>query len=192
MLTPPFFAAAALVVVSGWAKLRNPESAIRALRALRLPSGPSIARAIGAVELLVGLTCLLAPGRPSAVALAVLYTSFAGFLVLVIRAKLPGVTCGCLGDHEAPPSYLHVLLNFAAVATAAIVAVSPPQGLVGFSARQPLLGLPFLLGTALIAYLAYLAAAYLPEHFAAYAGRTSGSPRSSQPPGFALMRRARP
>jgi hypothetical protein len=124
------------------------------------------------------------------VALAVLYASFAGFLVLVIGAGVPGASCGCLGDKEAPPTFPHVLLDVVAAAIAALTAVAPPQGIVAFSARQPLLGLPFLLGTALIAYLAYLAAAYLPELVTSYAGRTSGSTRSSQPRRFGLRARA--
>lgn len=192
MLTPPFFAAAALVVVSGWVKLRHPAPAIRALRATRLPSGAWTVRAIGAVELLVGLTCLIAPGRPSAAALAVLYTSFAVFLVLLIRGGLPGASCGCLGDQEAPPSLLHVLLDVAAAATAALVAVAPPPGIVAFSAEQPLVGLPFLLGTALIAYLAYLAAAHLPQAFSAYAGRDAGSTGPSRPRTFTIRTQAGP
>jgi hypothetical protein len=190
LLAPPFFAAAILVVLSGLAKLRRPGPAIRALRSLRLPFGPWTVRAIGGAELLIGLMCLVAPSRPSAVALAVLYAAFAGFLVLVIGARVPGASCGCLGDHEAPPTFPHVLLNVVAVATAALVAVAPPQGIIAFSAGQPMLGLPFLLGTALIAYLAYLAAAFLPELFTSYAGRTSGSAPSSQPRPFRLGARA--
>jgi hypothetical protein len=77
-----------------------------------------------------------------------------------------------------------------AAATAALVALAPPPGIVPFSAQQPLLGLPFLAGTILIAYLAYLAVAYLPQLLTAYAGRESGAPGSPRPPAFTIGTRA--
>jgi methylamine utilization protein MauE len=186
LLTPPFFAAAALVVASGGAKLRHPGPAVRALQAARLPSSPPAVRAIGAVEIVVGLSCLIAPGRLSAAALAALYAGFAAFLARLIRAGVPGASCGCLGRQDAAPSLLHLALDVAAGTTAALVAMSPPSGIVAFSARLPLLGLPFLLGTALIAFLAYLAAAYLPEAFSAYAGRGRGPSRGPRPQAFSV------
>jgi hypothetical protein len=178
LLAPLFFAAAGLVIASGIEKLRRPGPAARALQAVRLPSGVWTARAIGIVEALVGLLSMFAPSRWSAGALAILYAAFAAFLLLLIRAKAPGATCGCLGSQETPPSLLHLGLDVAAATTAGVVALAPPAGIVSFSTRLPLFGFSFLLGTALIAYLAYLVAAYLPQMFSSYAGRRSESDRS--------------
>jgi hypothetical protein len=71
-------------------------------------------------------------------------------------------------------------MNVAAAVTAAIVAAAPPRGIFPYSARLPMLGLPFLVGTSLMAYLGYLVVAYLPAAFRAYdqpSGRSVGGGR---------------
>jgi hypothetical protein len=71
-------------------------------------------------------------------------------------------------------------MNVAAAVTAAIVAAAPPRGIFPHSARLPMLGLPFLVGTSLMAYLGYLVVAYLPAAFRAYdqpSGRSVGGGR---------------
>jgi hypothetical protein len=185
LLTPPFFAAAGLVVASGAAKLSHPEPAVRAMGSLRLPSGPGAVRAIGFVEILVGMWCLFAPGRAAAVSMAFLYVAFATFLAFLTRARAP-TSCGCLGKQDAPPSLLHIAMNVAAAATAALAAAGPPRGVFAFSARLPLRGLPFLLGTALIGYLAYLVVAYLPTAFWAYDRPGERRVSAGRPRRFAL------
>jgi hypothetical protein len=184
-LVPPFFAAAGLVAVSGMAKLRHPGSATRALASLRLPSGPWTARVIGLVELAIGAWCLFAPGRAATVSLGLLYGAFAVFLAVLMRAG--GASCGCLGRKEAPPSLAHIVLNVAAASVAAIVAFAPPSGVIAFGTRLPLGGVSFLAGTFLIAYLAYLSAAYLPGIFWSY-GRREGSLRAGAAQPFAMGR----
>lgn len=185
LLTPPFFAAAGLLVASGAVKLRHPEPAVRALGALGLPSGPRTVRGIGVVEMLVGTSCLFAPGPASAVSLAVLYAAFATFLGFLMRADAP-TSCGCLGRQDAPPSLLHIAMNVAAAAAAALTASAPPRGVFAFSARLPMRGVPFLLGTALIGYLAYLIVAYLPAAFWAYERAAEGPVSALRARRFAL------
>jgi hypothetical protein len=189
LLAPPFFAAAGLLVVSGTAKLRFPMPARRALGALHLPSGPSIVRAIGLVEMGIGMWCLFAPSGTSAVSLSLLYTSFAGFLVFLMRAGARVSSCGCLGKEDSRPSLAHIVLDIAAAATAALVASAPPPGVIASAARLPLGGVPFLLGTGLIVYLAYLAVAYLPGMFWSYDRSGAGSLPDAVPQPFALTQR---
>jgi len=188
-LIPAFFAAAGLVVFSGAMKLRHHGPAGRALGVLRLPSGPWTVRAIGLVEMGIGMWCLAAPGRASAVFLALLYAAFGAFVALLMRVRAPLTSCGCLGNEESPPSLAHVVLDLAAAATAALVASSPPSGVIPFAARLPLGGVPFVTGTVLIAYLAYLAVAHLPLVFWSYGRSAAGS--QDDPPGrpFALRPR---
>jgi hypothetical protein len=189
LLAPPFFATAGLLVVSGMTKLRFPLPTQRALEAVHLPSRTSVARAIGLIEVGIGIWCLFDPSRTSALSLAFLYTSFAGFLVLLMRAGAPVSSCGCLGREDSRPSLAHLVLDVAAAATAVLVASIPPPGIIASAARLPLGGVPFLLGTGLIAYLAYLVVAYLPGMFWSYGGTGSGSlPDASAQP-FALTGR---
>lgn len=179
LLMPLFFAAAGLLLASGTAKLRHPGPAGRALAALRLPSGRWTVGGIGLAEILVGVWCLVAPGRASAVSLGLLYSAFAAFLAVLMRAD-GATSCGCLGKQDGSPSLLHIVMNAAAAAAAVLVATASPRGVFAYSAGLPLVGLPFLLGTTLIAYLAYLAVAYLPAAFWAY-DRAAGGLTGADP-----------
>jgi hypothetical protein len=184
-LIAPFFAAAGLAAVSGLGKLRHPGSASRALSALRLPSAPWNVRVVGLVELAIGTWCLFAPGRAAAVSLGLLYGGFAVFLAALMRAG--GASCGCLGTKEASPSVAHIVLNVVAASVAAIVAFAPPPGFIVFGTRTPLGGVSFFVGTFLIAYLAYLSAAYLPAVFWSY-GRSGASIQVGAPHRFDIGR----
>jgi methylamine utilization protein MauE len=188
LLASPFFAAAGLLVVSGVAKLRHPEPAGRALAMLNLPSGRRTVGAIAVAELVVGAWCLFAPNTAAAASLGLLYAAFAAFLVLQLRAKTPGTSCGCLGSHDASPSLVHVTLDLAAAMTAAVVATAPQRGVVAFSATLSVGGVPFLVGTALIAYLAYLVAAFLPKAFWSYDRSAADPEHAARARGFALRR----
>lgn len=192
LLAPPFFAAAVLLVLSGAAKLRDPGPAARALTVLRLPSYPWTIRILGTVELATGMWCLIGASRASAVSVAILYGAFAVFVALQMRTGTPGATCGCLGKQEAPPSLLHLGLNMVAAGTAAVVATAPPIGIVAYAARLPLRGLPFLLGIALMAYLAYLAVAYLPQAFWSFERTSAALDRAARARPFVLRRRGTP
>lgn len=167
LVIPLFFAASGLVVVSGFAKLRDPGPAGRALGALRIAPARRTVQGIGLVEIGVGTWCLLAPSGASAACLSILYVAFAAFLALLMRAD-GSASCGCLGNHDARPTLLHIVMNMTAAAAAGVAAGASPRGVFAYSARLPVAGLPFLLGTALIAYLAYLTVAYLPAAFWAY------------------------
>ena len=80
-------------------------------------------------------------------------------------------SCGCLGRRDIPPSLLHAFLDGLAAAVAVAVAAGPPPGLVGFARTQPLAGVPFLAGTILVAFVAWLAVTAAPAALASYRGR---------------------
>jgi hypothetical protein len=186
LLAPPFFAAATLLIVSGTAKLRAPGPVRSALGAVHLPSGPSIVRGIGLFEIGIGMWCLLGPSPASALLLALLYAAFAGFIAVLMRSTNRVTSCGCVGGSDSPPSLAHIVVNAAAAATAAVVATAPPAGVLTTAARLPLGGVPFLLGTGLIAYLAHLTVIYLPDMFWSYRGSASGRLGGGAPRRFAL------
>jgi hypothetical protein len=168
LLIPPFFASAALVVASGASKVRRPGPAARALEAARLPSTPLAARTLGVAEIAIGGWCLTAPGPIPAVSLGCLYLAFAAFLTRLMSSAGRDATCGCLGALNVPPSLLHVALDLVAAGTSFAVAAGPPRGALAEAGDLPFRGVPLLAGIILIAYLAYLAAAYLPTSFWSY------------------------
>ena len=159
----PFFIASALLVVSGAAKLARPDPASRALTSAGLPGRRVTARALGAVEVALGATCLAAPGPASAAAMAALYGAFALFLVRLMTVGTPVSSCGCVGAAESPPTVLHVLLNLAAASAGVLATLAPPRALAPFAWSTPLHGVPFVVGGVCAGYLAYLTAARLPE-----------------------------
>lgn len=172
-LAVPFFAAALVLVLSGVAKLRQPGSLVRLLGSVGIPAGPVGVRAFSLVESAVGTICLIAPGRAAAMALGSLYVVFAAVLACILARRLEVASCGCAGDRDLPPSWIHVALNLAAAATALASAVTGPAfgGLAPTAAHLPLAGAGFVVGVATTAWLAVLCAAHLPTVLFAYRGR---------------------
>ncbi|MGI8904682.1 MAG: hypothetical protein ACR2IP_13760 [Solirubrobacteraceae bacterium] len=76
-LSAPFAAVAIVLCVAGLAKLRSPGAAARFLAALGLPARPWLLRGLAAGEVALGLWGAVAPGRLAAVALVLVYATFA-------------------------------------------------------------------------------------------------------------------
>ncbi len=124
---PALWAVALILLLSGTAKLRSGEDVQATFTRLRVPrplAAPALARAFPWLELLLAAALVLpfTVLRPvvglAAVAL------FAAFLVLVVRAKGNGVSCGCFGEASAAPiSRWTVVRNvvFLALAVMALV-----------------------------------------------------------------------
>ncbi|HEX5615926.1 MAG TPA: MauE/DoxX family redox-associated membrane protein [Acidimicrobiia bacterium] len=152
ILAAPFLAAAAVLAVSGATKLRNPAPASVAMRSVGLGGSTTTARALGAIELVVGVAALVAPVRATALLLAVAYAGLAAFAVLVLRTR-PGADCGCFGATSAPVGVAHVALDAAAALVALGVAVDPLGSTADLLADQPVAGVPFVVLTGLLAWL---------------------------------------
>jgi hypothetical protein len=189
LLATPYFAAAMLLAVSGSAKLWRPGSAMPAMHAAGLPSSVPVARLLGAVELAIGLGCLIAPRTGLSVALAVAYLGFAWFLVKLLRLPHPLSSCGCVGASDAPATRLHVFVDLGASLAGLIAAARPLPGLFPYAADQGSAGLPIVVGVAVTAYLVHLALAFLPAAMASFSSRSPerGSP-SSRPQAFGIQR----
>lgn len=124
---PALWAVALILLLSGTAKLRSGEDVQATFTRLKVPrplAAPALARAFPWLELLLAAALVLpfTVLRPvvglAAVAL------FAAFLVLVVRAKGDGVSCGCFGEASAAPiSRWTVVRNvvFLALAVMALV-----------------------------------------------------------------------
>ncbi len=154
-IAPAFATVAALVVVAGATKVRNPLPARSALRAIDAPSGPVAVRILGAAEIALGALCLVWPTATAAVLLALAYIVFACFVSLLLRAG-GSVPCGCFGASFFEPSRLHVAMDLAAAAVALVAIPSPPPALFAIS-RAPASEALVLASIAAATYLGVLA-----------------------------------
>lgn len=167
-LAGPFYVAAFLLVVGGVAKLARPATAAAALRGAGLPGGRRTVRVAGAAEVVVGLAAIVTGSRLAAVALAVAYLGFTGFVVLAMRRS--GVSsCGCFGRADAPPGWIHVAVDLAAVVAAAAVAFAPIGSMVVLLDGRPLWAAALVTYVGLAVYLSYVALTALPRTLAARA-----------------------
>src|SRR3954470_13883554 len=157
VLTGPYTAAVGLLFAAGVAKAWRPAATARTLTDAGLPGRGGIAIVLGAVEVVVAATAAVATGPVPAALVAVCYLGFAGFVALGMRRGTRG-SCGCFGaGTSVPPGVPHLIVNLAAAAVAAAVALAPPAGgLAGVLGRSPLAGLPLLAATAVCGWLAYL------------------------------------
>jgi hypothetical protein len=169
VLSVPFATVAGVLALAGVAKLRSPLSARRALAAAGLPSGKGIARGIGTGEVALAALCLVAPGRATALALALAFAAFAAFLVWVMRAEAGSVPCGCFGDDSLPVTRAHVGFDLVAAAVAAAAVLVPPVTLSNAGAGGVELA-ALLIGVGCCVYLCYLIFTLLPTTWASYEG----------------------
>src|SRR5919199_5453638 len=125
LLAPLVWAAAGLLALAGVAKVMYPLASTPALRAAGLPSHKALVAAYGIVEVVVGVAALVVPSPLTLIALGLLYLAFAAIVARLAFINVEGVSCGCAGNRDLPPSYLHAALNLVAAAAAALSALDP-------------------------------------------------------------------
>jgi hypothetical protein len=163
LLSGPFFAVSALLVVAGSMKVYRPKFTVGALRAARLPASLSLVRGLGLGELAVGIGAIVNGSQVWATAVAVSYIGFAGFVIYALRSGIPISSCGCFGSPDTPPSVGHVVLNSAATAVALAVAMAPIGPWVGLPGSDAGTTSAFLLFSAATVYLLYAIVDVLPQ-----------------------------
>jgi hypothetical protein len=168
-LEGPYFVVCGLLVVAGVFKVAQPAPTGGALRALHLPSSVLAVRALGVVEIGVGIAAAFTGGIPLAPLVAAFYLGFAVFVLLARHAGTAVASCGCFGETETPPSVVHLTVNFAAAVVALLAAGTDVDGLATVMRHQPWDGLPFILLVAISVYLAYAMVTALPVTVAASA-----------------------
>lgn len=161
-LIGPFQVAALLLAAGGLAKSLRPDDTARALRAFGVPARPIVVRAGGALELLAGVWAITTGARAAALVVALSYAAFAAFVWSAERRDLPIASCGCFGKADTAPSRVHVVLDLAACAVAAGVAIVGGTGLGDVLAAQPLAGVPYTALVLIGAWLAFVALTRLP------------------------------
>jgi hypothetical protein len=128
LLAAPFLASAALLVVAGVPKVRDPLPLVRAVRTAGLPLGRTSVRVLAALEVLVGVWAVAAPGRLVAGLVAAAYLVFTAFVLWTLRRGGFLTSCGCFGKADTPPTRSHAFVTGAAAVGAALVAADPAAG----------------------------------------------------------------
>jgi hypothetical protein len=119
-----FWVTCLVLVVAGVSKVSDPSATGTTLGALGLPGGAVAARAVGVVEVALGIGGLAVGGPWFAAGVAAAYAAFAVVVALARRRDLP--TCGCFGAASAPPSVVHVVVNSVSAVVAAVAAATSP------------------------------------------------------------------
>ncbi len=163
-LAGPYFMFATLLVVSGLPKLTNPVSTARALEGIGLPPRRWLGQAVGVAEIVVGLSAIAIGGRIPAIAVALLYSGFAIFIVVAMRSSSVK-SCGCFGSEDTPPSPLHFFIDIAAAGFAAALIFNPVGDVISVMGATPWAGVPLLLLVLLGAWLSLMVLAVLPAVF---------------------------
>ncbi len=104
----PVLAGAWLLVGSGLYKTWRPAPTVRAVRAVA--RGRTV-RALGLLELVVGVGVLASPWAVAVWVQSGMYAMFAAFVVLALATGAPRQSCGCFGAADTPPSLIHVALD---------------------------------------------------------------------------------
>ncbi len=168
VLSPALGAAALVLCVAGWAKLRSPRAVRRALSTLGLPSSGLPVRVLATAELALGATCLLDPTRLVCALVATAYVALTAVAWILARRE---ADCGCFGEATTAASPLHLVLN-AALATAATAAVfAGAHPIWWFFGHQVWSALALCLAIAGSAYGLVIAYTQLPRAWTAWSGR---------------------
>ena len=161
-LAGPVVVVSVLLAVAGGMKVAQPASTSGALRALRLPSSPSLVRALGLLELVVAIAAGVTFARPLLALLAAMYLGFAAFVAAALGSRTPLQSCGCFGRADTPPSIVHLGLNVAAAVVALAAAATGTPSLGDTLADQPWGGVPFLVLVAVSVHLCVTLLTVLP------------------------------
>ena len=165
----PYLAAAALLVLAGLPKLRDPSSLVRALRSVLPARTPSrglaggFGRALALGEVVLGTWALVAPSRLTGGLLALAYAAFSGFVALALRRGGVLASCGCFGRTDTPPTRTHLVVTALLALSGLLVALAPPGSAWSRIADHPATGAAAVGFAALVGVLAYLAIAVLPS-----------------------------
>jgi hypothetical protein len=110
---------------------------------------------LGGAEIAVGAYALVRGDRAGAAILAVLYLSFAVFVLARWWRSGGTASCECFGATTTRATPTHAIVDAACAAVAVAALVSPPGSLARVLSDQPVAGVPFALATAAVGYLTF-------------------------------------
>jgi hypothetical protein len=157
-----FFLSAALLLVSGGAKLADPAPTSGALRVAGLLSSSRVVYTLAVAEIATGVASLLGGGAWGGWATAILYGGFGVFVAFALGRRLPISSCGCFGKADTPPSLVHLILNAAGLGGGVWAALTSSRSLVSALGDQPMGGVLYLGFLVAGTYAAYLLLTALP------------------------------
>ena len=131
MLTTTAAIFSTLLVVTGLVKLRRPRDTARALGRIGLPFPFATTVGLAATEVVVGIWAIGTRDPALFIIQALIYLSFAVWVLIALRREVPLATCGCLGRDDTPPYWGHLVVNVLAVASSAGAASTPAPELPG-------------------------------------------------------------
>ncbi|HRW38894.1 MAG TPA: hypothetical protein P5254_14425 [Aquihabitans sp.] len=182
-LAGPLYAAAALLALAGVGKLTRPAATRVALRQAGLPSSAPAARALGAVEIAIGVAAIVVGGPLLAAATAASYAGFAWFAHRLDRASRGTADCGCFGDRSAPVGPIHVGVNLAVTAVLVAAVAWPVDGIAATLDGADWGGVPFVGLTLLLTWMLSVSLTSLPAALAAAKQAASGAAAASSATG---------
>jgi uncharacterized membrane protein YphA (DoxX/SURF4 family) len=164
LVAGPFAIAAAILVVSGTAKLARPDQTVDALRAATLPASKPAVATIAVGELAAGLSALVIGGPWPAIAVLGLYLGFLAF-ILISRTRGADVGgCGCLGARsDTPPGAIHVTFNLIAALAAAIAIIAAVPDITTIVTDDALDGMAYIAFVGLGTWLSVVLLTDLPR-----------------------------
>ena len=162
-LTVPSAVVALLLVLAGAGKVVDPTMTVGALRSLRIPASRHAVRIGSAVEIALGGLAFAVGGAGLWWAVAASYLAFGAFVALALRRGTMIGSCGCFGREETPPHAIHVVLDLALVAVAALTAIVSPAAPLDAITEQPGTGIGVLALSALALFLLHAAFVELPR-----------------------------
>ena len=162
-LTGPALITAGLLVLAGAQKVLDPTMAVGALRALRLPSSPTLVRVGAGAEVVLGLAAIVVGGPVLWWLVAASYLAFGAFVAAALRSGTMIGSCGCFGREETPPHPLHLVLDLVLAGMAGAVAVWSPEAPVDALGDAPGEGTVLVLLVGLALYLLHAAFVELPR-----------------------------
>ncbi len=149
-------------------KTVRPNATSQALYAAGLPARLWGVRALGVVEMAVGVAALARPVPGVAFLLAALYTGFAAFVAYLKLARPQAASCGCAGEHDVPPSWVHVGLNLTAAASGVAAALIGVTALPSIVRAVGWVAAPAAVGLCVAGWLVTVVVAEAPTAFRAW------------------------
>jgi len=178
-LEGPVAVVAVVLAVGGGFKLRDPAPTAEMLRSVGVPLPAAGVRAIGVVEVTLGVGATLVGGTLLTGAVAVLYAVFAAVTARLVQLGDRAASCGCFGRLSSAAGPTHVAANVVAAAVAGAGALTATPGFVALRAELVAAGVPQAALIALGAWLFMVVLTVLPDTLAAARRRPrSASTRS--------------
>ncbi len=149
-------------------KTIRPNATTQALYAAGFPARRWGVRALGVVEMAVGVAALARPVPAVGFSLAALYAGFGAFVAFLKLARPQAASCGCAGGHDVPPSWVHVGLNLAAAASGLAAALIGATALPSLVTASGWVAAPAAVGLCVAGWLVTVVVAEAPTAFRAW------------------------